>query len=485
MRFDTVIRHGTVVTASDTFRSDVGLIDGRIAALAAELTEADEIIDATGLYVMPGGIDSHVHLDQPSGEGIVMADDFDSGTRSAAIGGNTTVLSFCMQEKGQSLREALKVYHGKAEGRCHVDVSSHLVVTDPTAEVLGQELPALVADGYTSIKVFMTYDGLRLRDDEILATLDTARRTGALVMVHCENEDAIRYLIGRHEAEGLFAPRYHATTRPIAAEREATHRALSLAEIVDTPIVIVHVSNRQAMEEIRRARERGQRIAGETCPQYLMLTADDLDAEALEGAKYVCSPPPRDRESQEACWEGVEQGVFDLFSSDHCPFRFDDPQGKLNEKGKRSFRWIPNGIPGVGTRLPILFSEGVMKGRIDLNRFVAITSTNHAKLYGLYPRKGAIAIGSDADIILWDPDRQVTLTNDMLQHGADYTPYEGLPIRGWPVRTLLRGKTIVQDGRLSEEASSGMYLDRALSSLGRSDDLTIRGSQGLANQIQR
>ncbi len=469
MRFDTVIRHGTVVTASDTFRSDVGIIDGRIAALAAELTDADEIIDATGLYVMPGGIDSHVHLDQPSGEGIVMADDFDSGTRSAAIGGNTTVLSFCMQEKGQSLREALKIYHGKAEGRCHVDVSFHLVVTDPTAEVLGQELPALVADGYTSIKVFMTYDGLRLRDDEILATLDTARRTGALVMVHCENEDAIRYLIGRHEAEGLLEPRYHATTRPIAAEREATHRALSLAEIVDTPIVIVHVSNRQAMEEIRRARERGQRIAGETCPQYLMLTADDLDAEALEGAKYVCSPPPRDRESQEACWEGVEQGVFDLFSSDHCPFRFDDPQGKLNEKGKRSFRWIPNGIPGVATRLPILFSEGVMKGRIDLNRFVAITSTNHAKLYGLYPRKGAIAIGSDADITLWDPDRQVTLTNDMLQHGADYTPYEGLPIRGWPVRTLLRGKTIVQDGRLSGEAGSGVYLDRTLSSLARAN----------------
>ncbi len=485
MRFDTVIRHGTVVTASDTFRSDVGLIDGRIAALAAELTEADEIIDATGLYVMPGGIDSHVHLDQPSGEGIVMADDFDSGTRSAAIGGNTTVLSFCMQEKGQSLREALKVYHGKAEGRCHVDVSFHLVVTDPTAEVLGQELPALVADGYTSIKVFMTYDGLRLRDDEILATLDTARRTGALVMVHCENEDAIRYLIGRHEAEGLFAPRYHATTRPIAAEREATHRALSLAEIVDTPIVIVHVSNRQAMEEIRRAQQRGLAIYGETCPQYLVLTESDMDRDGMEGAKYVCSPPPRDVDSQLACWEGLQQGVFEVFSSDHCPFRYEDEAGKANPKGKTSFRYVPNGIPGIAARMPILFSEGVMKGRIDLNRFVAITSTNHAKLYGLYPRKGAIAIGSDADIILWDPDRQVTLTNDMLQHGADYTPYEGLPIRGWPVRTLLRGKTIVQDGRLSEEASSGMYLDRALSSLGRSDDLTIRGSQGLANQIQR
>lgn len=465
MRFDTVIRHGTVVTASDTFRSDVGIRDGRIVALAAELTEADEIIDATGLYVMPGGIDSHVHLDQPSGDGIVMADDFESGTRSAALGGNTTVLTFCMQQKGQTLREALKVYHAKAEGKCHVDVSFHMVVTDPTAEVLGQELPALVADGYTSIKVFMTYEGLRLRDDEILATLDAARRTGALVMVHCENEDAIRYLIGRHQAEGNLAPKFHAATRPIAAEREATHRALSLAEIVDTPIVIVHVSNRQAMEEIRRARERGQKIAGETCPQYLMLTADDLDADALEGAKYVCSPPPRDVESQDACWEGLEQGVFDLYSSDHCPFRFDDPEGKLNEKGKRSFRWIPNGIPGVGTRLPILFSEGVMKGRIDLNRFVALTATNHAKLYGLYPRKGTIAIGADADIALWDPERRVTLTNEILQHGADYTPYEGLDVQGWPVRVLLRGKTIVEAQGQFRAEKSGSYISRGQSSL--------------------
>jgi dihydropyrimidinase len=467
MRFDTIIRNGTVVTASDTFQCDVGIVGGRIAALAAELTDATEVIDATGLYVMPGGIDSHVHLDQPSGDGIVMADDFESGPRSAAIGGNSTVLTFCMQEKGQSLREALKIYHAKAEGRCHVDVSFHLVITDPTPDVLGQELPALVADGYTSIKVFMTYDGLRLRDDEILATLDTARRTGALVMVHCENEDAIRYLIGRHEAEGQVEPKYHATTRPIAAEREATHRALSLAEIVDTPIVIVHVSNREAMEEIRRARERGQKIAGETCPQYLLLTADDLDADALEGAKYVCSPPPRDKPSQDACWEGIEQGVFDLFSSDHCPFRFDDPEGKLNEKGKRNFRWIPNGIPGVATRLPILFSEGVVKGRIDLNRFVALTSTNHAKLYGLYPRKGTIAVGSDADIALWNPEKRVTLTNDLLQHGADYTPYEGLSVVGWPVRLLIRGKTVTQDGTVTDE-SNGLFIRRGPSALSAS-----------------
>lgn len=464
MQFDTIIRGGTIVTAGDIFKSDVGIRDGRIAALADGLAGAAETVDAHGLYVMPGGIDSHVHLDQPSGEGIVMADDFDSGTRSAAIGGNTTVLAFCMQQKGQSLREALKAYHAKAVGKCHVDTAFHLVITDPTPEVLGQELPALVEDGYTSLKVFMTYEGLRLCDDEILATLDAARRTGALVMVHCENEDAIRYLIGRHEEEGRFDPKYHATTRPVAAEREATHRALSLAEIVDVPIVIVHVSNREAMEEIRRARERGQKVAGETCPQYLMLTADDLDREALEGAKYVCSPPPRDRESQDACWQGLEQGVFDLFSSDHCPFRFDDPEGKLNEKGKRHFRWIPNGIPGVGSRLPILFSEGVMKGRLDLNQFVRLTATNHAKLYGLYPRKGTIAIGSDADITLWDPERAVTLTNDMLQHGADYTPYEGLELKGWPVRVLLRGKTIVRDDRLDRPAS-GTYLKRGKSAL--------------------
>ena len=464
MHFDTVIRNGTVVTASDTFVSDVGIKNGRIAALATDLTNADEVIDATGLFVLPGGIDSHVHLDQPSGEGIVMADDFDSGTRSAAIGGNSSVLAFCMQEKGQSLREALKIYHGKAEGKCHIDVSFHLVVTDPTAEVLGQELPALVEDGYTSLKVFMTYEGLRLRDDEILATLDTARRTGALVMVHCENEDAIRYLIGRHEEEGKFAPKYHATTRPVAAEREATHRALSLAEIVDVPIVIVHVSNREAMEEIRRARQRGQKIAGETCPQYLMLTADDLDLEGLDGAKFVCSPPPRDKPSQDACGDGLAQGVFDLFSSDHCPFRFDDPEGKLNEKGKRHFRWIPNGIPGVATRLPILFSEGVMKRRIDINRFVAVTSTNHAKLYGMYPQKGTIAIGSDADIALWDPMKQLVLTNEILQHGADYTPYEGLAVTGWPVRLLVRGKTVMDQGSIVR-AADGRYLSRKRSVL--------------------
>lgn len=465
MPFDTIIRNGTIVTASDTFRADIGIRDGRIVALAEGLEGADHIIDATGKLVLPGGIDSHVHLAQPSGDGIVMADDFESGTRSAAYGGNTTVLTFCMQEKGSSLRQSLADYHAKAEGECHVDVAFHMVVTDPTPQVLGQELPALVEEGYSSIKVFMTYENLRLRDDQILDTLDSARRSGALVMVHCENEDAIRFLIGRHEEQGERAPKYHATSRPEAAEREATHRALSLAEIVDVPIVIVHVSNGQAMEEIERARKRGAAVAGETCPQYLFLTMDNLDREGLEGAKFVCSPPPRDRAAQEACWDGLERGVFDLFSSDHCPFRFDDDEGKLNEKGKRHFRWIPNGIPGVGTRLPLLFSEGVVKGRIDINRFVALTATNHAKLYGLYPQKGTIAIGSDADIAIWDPDARRTITNDDLHHGADYTPYEGFDVQGWPTTVLLRGKPIISEGQLIGAKDQGQYLKRGKTTL--------------------
>tara|TARA_R110002167_G_scaffold257105_3_gene463551 strand:- start:403 stop:1809 length:1407 start_codon:yes stop_codon:yes gene_type:complete len=466
MTFDTIITGGTIVTASDQTQCDIGIRDERIATLDADLSAAIAAhrIDATGLLVMPGGIDSHVHIAQPSGDGIVMADDFTSGTRSAIAGGNTTIMPFCLQQKGQSLREALTDYHALAAGNCYSDISFHIIVTDPTPQVLGQEIPALVEEGYTSIKIFMTYEGLRLHDDEILQTLDAARRSGALTMVHCENEDAIQYLIGRHESEGDVAPRAHATTRPVAAEREATHRAVSLAEIVDVPLVIVHVSNRQAMEEIARARARGGKVIGETCPQYLSLTAEDLDGEGWEGAKFVCSPPPRDLASQAACWEGIENGVFELFSSDHCPFRYDDPEGKLNARGSTSFRWIPNGIPGVETRLPILFSQGVVAGRISACRFVELTATNHAKIYGLYPKKGTIAVGSDADLTLWDPALKRTITNADLNHGADYTPYEGMEITGWPVKTLLRG-TVVCDGGHLKDMPEGRYLPRQRSPL--------------------
>jgi dihydropyrimidinase len=457
MTCETVIRGGKVATASDCFSCDIGITGGRIVALGENL-QGREIIDAHGKWVLPGGIDSHVHVSQPSGEGIVMADDFESGTRSAAFGGNTTIMPFCLQQKGQSLREALKLYHAKAQGQCYVDVSFHLIIADPTEQVLGQELPALVADGYTSFKVFMTYEGLALSDLELLKVMSVARDTHALVMVHAENYDAIRFLTDRMEQLGNCAPKFHATSRPIPVEREATHRAISLAEITDVPIMIVHVSNRQSMEEIRRAQQRGLKVFGETCPQYLVLTEKDLDGLNMEGAKYVCSPPPRDVESQIACWEGIQQGVFSVFSSDHCPFRYDDPAGKLTPRGRTGFRWIPNGIPGVATRLPILFSEGVVKGRIDINRFVALTSSNHAKMYGLYPRKGTIAVGSDADIVIWDPDATRKITHDLLHDGSDYTPYEGIEVAGWPVLTIVRGKVVVRNGTLEGAKGHGAYL---------------------------
>ena len=454
-----------MVTAADTFACDVGISGGRIAALGADLGPAEEIVDAAGLLVLPGGIDSHVHLAQPSGPGIVMADDFESGTRAAAFGGNTMVLPFALQQKGESLRQVVKDYHAKADGRCYVDVSFHLIIADPSESVLGQELPALVEDGYTSFKVFMTYEGMALSDFEMLSVMQVARETGALVMVHAENYDAIRFLTDRLERAGKTAPQYHATSRPIPVEREATHRAISLAELIDVPIVIVHVSNREAMEEIARARRRGLKITGETCPQYLVLTEKDLEGLNMEGAKYVCSPPPRDAESQQACWEGLQQGIFALFSSDHCPFRYDDPAGKLTPKGRTSFRWVPNGIPGVETRLPILFSEGVNKGRITLNDFVALTATNHAKTYGLYPKKGTIAVGSDADIAFWDPKREVIIGQSVMHGGCDYTPYEGLKVTGWPVSTMVRGKFVVRDGELVGQRGGGVYVPREKSPL--------------------
>lgn len=459
--YDLVIAGGQVSTASDSFVCDVAIKDGRIAALGTNLSDkAERIIDAAGKFVLPGGIDSHVHIAQDSGDGIVMADDFESGTRSALYGGNTTIMPFCLQESGATLRQSLTNYHEIAEGNCYTDVSFHMIVSDPSPAVLGQELPALFEDGYTSLKVFMTYENLRLNDAQLLATFDSARQTGATVMVHCENEDAIRYLIEQHEAAAKVEPYSHATTRPIAAEREATHRAISLAEIVDIPIVIVHVSNGQAIEEINRARARGATITAETCPQYLVLTADDLKGMNWEGAKFVCSPPPRNTAEQEACWKGLQDGSFQLFSSDHCPYVYDSETGKLNPKGAKSFRHIPNGIPGVETRLPILFSEGVMKNRIDINRFVALTSTNHAKTYGLYPRKGTIAIGSDADIAIWDPNVETVIKHENLHDGSDYTPYEGLEVRGWPVTVLIRGKIMIEDGNLVGEKGDGAYLRR-------------------------
>ena len=460
MKYDLVIQGARVVTGAEVVKCDIGIQRGRITALGDDIAEAVQIIDASGLIALPGGIDSHVHIAQPSGPGIEMADDFASATRSAACGGNTTVMPFCLPEEGATLRQAVNAYHAKADGQCHVDVSFHLIIKDTDAQTLGQDLPALFEAGYTSFKVFMTYAGLALSDREILEVMDVAKTHDAMVMVHAENEDAIEFLRDKAEATGNTGPVNHARTRPVPVEREATHRAISLAEIAGVPLTIVHVSNGEALAEIKRAQARGLTVFAETCPQYITLTADDLDRAGFEGAKFVCSPPPRDSAEQAAIWAGLEQGDFDLFSSDHCPFRFADSAGKDAPGARASFRNIPNGIPGVETRLPILFSEGVMKGRISLPRFAAITATNHARLYGLAPRKGAIAIGADADITLWDPTLTKPIRQEDLHHGSDYTPWEGFNVTGWPVRTLLRGQTVAKDGDIVG-APVGDYLSRS------------------------
>ena len=462
--FDVAIRGGTVVTASDVMQCDIGIKDGRITALADSISGAMSEIDATGLLVMPGGIDSHVHLCQNS-PGIRMADDFVSGSMAAVAGGNTTIIPFATQPRGASLRDSVTQYQKLAEGNCIADYGIHLIITDPTPSILGQELPALVADGYTSFKVFMTYDDMVLNDRQLLDVFDVARREKALVMVHCEGYDSIKFMTERLEAAGRTAPYYHGKSRPELVEREAAHRAISHAELVDVPIMIVHVSGRQAMEQIRWAQQRGLKVYGETCPQYISLTEEDMKGNNFDetGGKYVCSPPPRDSAGWDAIWEGLRTGVFQTFSSDHCPFIYDSPEGKLNPKGKQSFRYVPNGIPGVETRLPILFSEGVSKGRITLEQFVALTSTNHAKIYGLYPQKGSIAVGADADLVLWDANRSVTISQSLLHHGSDYTPWEGYEVKGWPVKTILRGNIVFEDGKVLGKPGSGRFLKRALS----------------------
>jgi dihydropyrimidinase len=455
---DLVIRNGTVVTATDTMTCDLGIKDGRIVALADHL-EAEAVIDASGQWVLPGGVDAHCHLDQPMADGSVVADDFYTGTVSAACGGTTTVIPFACQMKGGSLKDAVADYHRRAEGKPVIDYAFHLIVSDPTPEVLEDELPQLIQMGYTSFKIYMTYDDLKLNDHQVLDILALARQEQAFVMIHAENADCIGWMVRQLERLGHIAPRYHAASRPMVVEREATHRAIALAELVDVPILIVHVSGAEAVEQIQWAQNRGLRIYGETCPQYLFLTEEDLGGdEGFEGAKCICSPPPRDKANQQVIWDGLVNGVFQVFSSDHAPFRYADPLGKQIQGTDAPFKYVPNGVPGIETRLPLLFSEGVLKERIDINTFVALTATNPAKLYGLYPRKGTIAIGSDADLVIWDAERSLTLSNQMLHHNVDYTPYEGMAIQGWPEMVLSRGTVVYQQGEVTATPGRGQFL---------------------------
>jgi len=456
--FDLVVRNAHVATASDVFDCDIGIAGGRIIALAASLGPGEREVDAGGRWVLPGGVDGHCHLDQPTTDGSRMADDFHSGTVTAACGGTTTIIPFACQVKGRSLVAAVEDYHRRAAGKAVVDYAFHLIVTDPTPEVLRRELPELLARGYTSFKIYMTYDDLKLADEEIISLLAVARQGGAMVMIHAENSDCIAWLSEQLLAAGNTAPRFHAASRPMLTEREATHRAITFGELVDLPILIVHVSGREAVEQIRWAQTRGLQVYAETCPQYLFLTSDDLDAEGFEGAKCICSPPPRDKANQQIIWDGLQSGVFQVFSSDHAPFLFDGPDGKRSAGINAPFNKIPNGIPGLETRLPLLFSEGVMKGRIDINTFVALTSTNVAKMYGLYPRKGTIAVGADADLVIWDDGVDIVITNQMLHHNVDYTPYEGMTVTAWPKTTISRGEIVWDGSKPCGERGRGRFL---------------------------
>ena len=463
---DLVVRGGTVVTAQGRRTADVAVRDGVIVDIGEAVGEGREVLDATGRLVLPGGVDAHCHIDQVSSTGLLTADDFFSGGVSAACGGTTTLIPFAAQHRGQSLRAVVRDYAARAAARAFVDYGFHLIVSDPTPTVLEEEIPALVREGFPSLKVFLTYDALRLTDRQVLELLHVARREGAITLFHAEHHEGIAWRTAQLVAEGKVAPKWHAHARPEAVEREATARACVLAELTGARILVVHVSAEGPLDEIRRARARGVDVLAETCPQYLAFTRDDLDRPGFEGAKWMFSPPPRDAAAQAALWAGLADGAIDVFSSDHAPYRYDDPEGKRAHGDAAPFPKIPNGVPGLEVRLPLLFSEGVQRGRLSLERFVALTAEVPARTYGLYPRKGTLAVGSDADLALWDPARRVTVTQALLHDRMDYTPYEGMPLTGWPVTTVSRGEVVWHEGTVRGAPGRGRLLRRPAGATG-------------------
>ncbi|WP_046869471.1 dihydropyrimidinase [Microvirga massiliensis] len=458
--FDLVVRGGTVATASDVFRSDVGITGDRITALGTDLGPGRKEIEARDRLVLPGGVDTHAHIEQLSAAGIMNADTFESATRAAAFGGTTTVISFAAQHVGMCLTRVVEEYHALARQGALIDYAFHMIVADPTVEAIEEDIPALVAAGHSSIKVFMTYDRLKVDDEKLLDVLLAARRTQALVCVHAENHGIIAWMVKRLLAKGYTAPKYHAVSHARISEAEAFTRLIGMAELLDQPIMIFHVSTREGAAVIREARGRGVKVFAETCPQYLFMTAADLDKPGSEGAKWMCSPPPRTTDDQEALWRALALGDLQTISSDHAPYRYDE-SGKLMAGPSPTFKQIANGLPGLETRLPLLFDAMVSKGRLGLEKFVEVTATAPARIYNLHPRKGSIAIGTDADLALWDPDREVTLADEMTHDRVSYTPFAGRRVRGWPVTVLSRGRVIVDDGKLYGEPGSGQFLARS------------------------
>lgn len=458
--FDLVIRGGRVVSEGRVVDGDVGVIAGRIAQVGPGLGKGQREIDAAGLWVLPGGIDSHCHVEQRSGMGMMCADDFFSATVSAAFGGTTTIIPFAAQHRGTAIPDVLADYHRRAAEKAVIDYGFHLILANPDERTLREDLPNAIRAGITSLKVYMTYDRLKLEDLQLLDVLALARREGALVMVHAENHDMIKWLAQRLVERGHVAPKFHGIAHDPLAETEAAFRAIAMSRLIDVPVLLVHVSGGETIDLIRQARKLGANVLAESCPQYLFLTAGDMDRAGLEGAKYCCSPPPRDEASQQAVWQGLIDGTLATYSSDHAPYRFDE-SGKLPKGDATTFKDVANGVPGIELRLPLLFSEGFLAGRMDIHQFVALAAGNHAKLYGLAPGKGDIAVGADADIAVWDPQRRTTIAAARLHDNVGYTPYEGRTITGWPEVVVSRGRVVVEGGQMHAARGSGRYVARS------------------------
>jgi dihydropyrimidinase len=453
----TLIRGGTVVTATDLYRGDVLIEDEKISAVGTsfESVNADRTIDASGKYVLPGGIDVHTHLDMPFG-GTTSADDFESGTVAAAHGGTTSVVDFAIQYRGQTLRHALDAWRTKADGKAAIDYGFHMIVTDLNDSV-EREMDDLVREGVTSFKLFMAYPGVFMLDDaSIFRALLRTRENGGTICMHAENGGVIDVLVKRALTEGKTAPKYHALTRPARAEAEATHRAIALAEMAGVPIYIVHLSAAEALEMVTEARDRGLPAYAETCPQYLFLSYDNYEEPGFDGAKYVMSPPLRPRETQDRLWRGLASNDLQAISTDHCPFCMKEQK----ELGRDDFSKIPNGAPGIETRMSLVHDGGVRTGKISWNRFVELTSTSPAKIFGLFPRKGTIAPGSDADVVVFDPNRKQKLSAKTLHMKVDYNPYEGREVTGVSETVLSRGKVVVENGKFTGRAGAGSFLKR-------------------------